>query len=93
MGEGHISMVQYTDLGLDIHRKTVKLCQFGELRACRFIIQTSQRNVYLIIAKFVLGGCWGGGIIFLRYSILTRGLLYVVHKKTVTLPICIVTGL
>ena len=26
-----------------------------------FIIQTSQRNVYLVIAKFVLGGCWGGG--------------------------------
>ena len=46
-----------------------------------FIIQTSQRNVYFVIAKFLLGGCWGGGSHFYGMVYWTRGLLYVVHKN------------
>ena len=43
------------------------------------------------VAKFVLNGYRVGGVIFLCYSILTRGSLYIENCKT--LPILIVMGL
>ena len=51
-------------------------------RACSFIIQTSHRNVYLVIAKSLFLMAVGVGVTFLWYSILTRGLLNTLYSCT-----------